>query len=139
MVKSIIKEIFIVILLCVAIILVLGVVFYDSMPNNKIVPNKIEAYETPSEVKAEVEEKVLEETKIEQTYQITEQDLKVYKQNHSYSTGKVDPFLVEDTNTNTNGGNNSNNNSNNNNGSSNSSTNNSGNPNITKPGRPGLK
>ena len=38
MVKSIIKELIIVLLLLLAIILVLGVFLYDYMPMNKIVP-----------------------------------------------------------------------------------------------------
>ena len=130
MIKSIFKEICIVALLCLAIVLVLGVVFYDSIPSNKIVPNKLEAYTTPENVKAEVEETIIEENKIEQTYQVTEQDLKIYKQNHSYTTGKVDPFSVEETNQNTEGGNSNNNNSN---GNSNNSTSNQGNPSVNKP------
>ena len=41
MVKSIIKEIIIMLLLCVAILLILGVLFYDYIPSNKVVPGKI--------------------------------------------------------------------------------------------------
>ena len=130
MFKKILKESLIVILLCLAIVLILGVVFYDYMPNNKIVPNKIEQYETPNEIKEEIEEEITEENKIEQTYQVTEQDLKIYKQSHGYSTGKVDPFLKDDNNKNSNNGSNKDDN----NSENNNSTENSVNPNITKPG-----
>ena len=39
MVKSIIKEIIIVLLLLIAIILALGVLFYEYIPSNKTVPS----------------------------------------------------------------------------------------------------
>ena len=41
MVKSVFKEICIMLLLCIAIVLILGVIFYDSIPSNKAVPNKL--------------------------------------------------------------------------------------------------
>ena len=37
--KSIVKEIFIILLLCIALCLVFGVIFYDYIPNNKVVPS----------------------------------------------------------------------------------------------------
>ena len=55
MVKSIIKEIIIMLLLCVAILLILGVLFYDYIPSNKVVPSKI-AYSTPENIQEEIEE-----------------------------------------------------------------------------------
>ena len=55
MVKSIIKEIIIMLLLCVAILLILGVLFYDYIPSNKVVPGKI-AYSTPENIQEEVNE-----------------------------------------------------------------------------------
>ena len=44
--KSIVKEIFIILLLCIALCLVFGVIFYDYIPNNKVVPSTVEAYKT---------------------------------------------------------------------------------------------
>ena len=58
MIKSVLKETFIMLLLCVAIVLVLGVIFYDYIPANKAVPNKLEAYTTPENVKAEIEQEI---------------------------------------------------------------------------------
>lgn len=46
MIKSILKEIIIVLLLCAIILFVLGILFYDYNPINKVVPNKI-AYSVP--------------------------------------------------------------------------------------------
>ena len=59
MVKSIIKEIIIMLLLCVAILLILGVLFYDYIPSNKVVPGKI-AYSTPENIQEEVNEEVID-------------------------------------------------------------------------------
>ena len=43
MFKSVIKEILIMLLLCVAIVLILGVIFYNYIPTNKVIPNKLAA------------------------------------------------------------------------------------------------
>lgn len=109
MFKSVIKEIFIMLLLCIAIVLILGVIFYNYIPTNKVVPNKLAEYTTPENVKAEIDEPVSEAQKEEVTYQIDGADLKLYKQNNGYTTGKVNPFSaspsvnnIESTNNNTN-------------------------------------
>ena len=59
MIKSVFKEVSIMLLICLAIVLVLGVIFYDYIPNNKVVPSKI-AYETPQNVKEEIEVEIKE-------------------------------------------------------------------------------
>lgn len=92
MFKTIFKEICIILLLCVAIVLVLGVIFYDYIPTNKAVPNKLSAYVTPQEVKTEIDEQVAEINKVEVSYEITGTDINLYKQTHSYTPGKIDPF-----------------------------------------------
>lgn len=99
-IKSIFKEICIMILLCVAIVLVLGVIFYDSIPSNKVVPNKLSAYTTPENVVTEINETITEMNKVEVTYEIKGSDLTLYKQTHSYKPGKPDPFSAS-TSTNT--------------------------------------
>ena len=99
MVKAIIKEIFIMLLLCVAIVLVFGVIFYDYIPTNKAVPNKLEAYVTPENIQEEIDEEIIEMNKIEVSYEITESDLDLYKQTHSYTPGKRDPFSASTENT----------------------------------------
>lgn len=91
MAKSIIKEIIIMLLLCVAILLILGILFYDYIPTNKVIPTK-EAYQTPEEVKNELSEEVTEMEKTEVSYEITDADLNIYKQSKSYNPGKKDPF-----------------------------------------------
>ena len=125
MLKTIIKETFIMILLCVAIILILGILFYDYIPSNKVVPVK-EAYETPNDVREEINEQITEIEKTEVSYEVTEKELKLYKQTSSYKPGKPDPFaeLTNET-TNTTGNNNTDTNTtgNTNNSGTNSSTN----------------
>jgi len=98
MVKSIIKEIIIMLLLCVAILLILGVLFYDYIPSNKVVTGKI-AYSTPENIQEEVNEEVIEANKTKITYEVTDADLNIYKQSNSYVPGKRDPFSMESTQT----------------------------------------
>ena len=74
MVKSIIKEIIIMLLLCVAILLILGVLFYDYIPSNKVVPSKI-AYSTPENIQEEINEEVIEANKTKITYEVTPADV----------------------------------------------------------------
>lgn len=94
MIKSIIKEIIIMLLLCVAILLILGILFYDYIPTNKVIPTK-EAYSTPENVKAEIEEEITEVEKTEISYEITDADLNIYKQSSSYRPGKSNPFALQ--------------------------------------------
>ena len=96
MLKSVIKEVFIILLLSIAILLVLGILFYDYIPTNRVVPTK-KAYSTPEEVKNEIEEEVTETEKVEVSYEVTDADLNIYKQSNSYVPGKRDPFSMEET------------------------------------------
>jgi len=51
--KSVLKEIIIILLLCCAICLILGVVFYDYIPTNKVIPSTVEPYTTSNTIKEE--------------------------------------------------------------------------------------
>ena len=110
MVKSAIKEIFIILLLSIAILLILGILFYDYIPINRVIPQK-EAYVTPENVKKEVEETITETEKVEVTYEVTDSDLNIYKQSGSYTEGKANPFALNENteNTSSSSSNNSNN------------------------------
>lgn len=130
--KTIFKEFILVLLLILAIILVLGIFFYDYIPMNKVVP-KIEQYEPPKNVKEELEENI-EEKEEEMTPIIREingSDLNLYEKTKDYQKGKVNPFAdtssgtANNGNTNTQNGNNTNkDNNSNNNSDNNSNTNN---------------
>lgn len=100
MIKSVIKEIFIILLLSIAILLILGILFYDYIPINKVIPQK-EAYTTPNDIKKELDEAITETEKVEVTYEVTDSDLNIYKQSGSYTEGKANPFMLETTNENT--------------------------------------
>lgn len=80
-------------LLCIAIILILGILFYDYIPTNRVIPTK-EAYSTPENVKVEINEQITEIEKTEISYEITDSDLNIYKQTSSYKPGKKDPFSL---------------------------------------------
>lgn len=60
MAKSIFKEILIILLACVAIVLIMAVIFYNYIPTNKVIPAKVTAYQTPENVEAEIVEDTIE-------------------------------------------------------------------------------
>lgn len=98
--KTIIKEIGIVILLIIAIILSMGIAFYDYIPKNKSVPVKSATYEFPEEIKEVLQENIQEEQNIVKTYYIDETDLSAYESKKDYNKGKPNPFADSSTKTN---------------------------------------
>ena len=113
MFKTIIKEAGIIILILVAIVLILGIVFYDYIPNNKTVPASVEAYAFPEDIKEELNSKFRGEQNIVRTYYIDSSDLSIYETTKEYDKGKVNPFIDKNAtvitgnttkNTNSNGG-----------------------------------
>ena len=92
MIKSIIKETIIVLLLCAIILFVLGILFYDYNPINKVVQNKI-AYSAPENIKNELEENVQNTLSVEnKIYTVEGSDLNVYKKSKTYNPSKENPF-----------------------------------------------
>lgn len=140
MAKTVLKEIIIVLLLCLAIILLLGILLYEYVPMTKTIPNPV-SYTTPDNIKQELAETTgVDETDIIMTYEVDSTDLNNYKRIQDYKPGKANPFSSYETNganttqgTSTTGGNNAANNSgtSNNNGSS---QNNNGQENTTTSG-----
>ena len=81
MLKIILKETIITLLLCIAILLILGVLFYDYNPLNKIVPNKI-SYTVPEEIKNDIQDNEVKdflEGGFNLVYSIDSSDLNIYK------------------------------------------------------------
>lgn len=104
MAKTIIKEIFIILLVCIAIVLVMALVFYEYVPSNKSIPAKVEAYKTPANIQTEITENTIESyTTQEHDYTIENTDLSKYQASQSYNPGKANPF--EEYSDSTNGGN----------------------------------
>ena len=93
MIKTILKESMIILLLCIAILFVLSILFYDYNPINKVVPNKI-AYSVPENIRNELEEENVQNTlSIEnKVYTIDGSDLNIYKKSNSYNPSKENPF-----------------------------------------------
>lgn len=98
MVKSIIKEIIIILLLLLAIVLALGVLFYDYIPTNKTVPS-VATYTTSETIKNELAEEETKEDEVIVTYEITASDLKTYEKTKDYTKGKVNPFSTYEATT----------------------------------------
>lgn len=96
MVKSIIKEIFIIILLTIAIVLILGIVFYDYIPLNKKIPSEVAKYTLPEETSEELNETLTaaETQNIVKTYRVDSTDLGRYEESDDYNKGKPNPFAA---------------------------------------------
>ena len=96
MIKSIIKEIFIIILLVIAIILTLGIVFYDYRPSNKKIPSKVAEYTLSEEMSEELNETLTaaETQNIVKTYRVDSTDLGRYEESDDYNKGKPNPFAA---------------------------------------------
>lgn len=110
--KSIIKEIFIILLLIVAIVLALGILFYEYTPTTKKIPSKVAEYSLPEDMVEELEETIqaAQTQNIIQTYRVDAGDLANYIKTDNYVQGKINPF---DKISSTTGTNNQNNNENN--------------------------
>ena len=93
MVKTIFKEVFIILLVCIAIILIMAVIFYNYIPTNKIIPAKVTAYKTPENIETEITEDTIGSYTTQETeYTIDNTDLTQYQVTQSYNPGKPDPF-----------------------------------------------
>lgn len=94
MVKSIIKEIMIILLLVIAILLVLGILFYDYRPSTKKIPSQVAEYSLPQDMQEELEETIQasEGQNIVKVYRVTSDDLKVHERNNDYVKGRPNPF-----------------------------------------------
>lgn len=99
MAKTIIKELIISLLLCLAIILLLGILLYEYVPMTKTIPNPV-SYVTPESVKQELAEtKEVDENQIIMTYEVDATDLNNYKSIQDYKPGKANPFSSYETET----------------------------------------
>lgn len=92
--KSVFKEIIIVLLLILIILLVLGILFYEYMPNSKIVPEKVSEYAMNETVKQELDSNLNNAgaDEIIRTYQLDSTDISNYEKAKEYQKGKVNPF-----------------------------------------------
>ena len=89
---KIIKEIIIMLLVALAGMLLFAVIFYEYIPNRKVVPEVIQysASEKIKELKADNIDQKNEQ--IIKTFEVTSSDLSNYKVTNDYVAGKSDPF-----------------------------------------------
>ena len=116
--KNILKEIIIILLLILAIILLLGVLLYDYVPMNKVVPEAV-TYAASEDTQKALEEKSAEDDDtVVLSYEVTATDLKNYKRVNDYKAGRKNPFSAASSDTTGSTGTTSNNGQTSNNGSS---------------------
>jgi hypothetical protein len=97
MAKKIIKELIIVLLICLASILLLSLVLYEYVPMAKTIPNTV-SYATPENVKQELNyDSSVDESQVVMTYEVDSTDLNNYKRIQGYKPGKANPFSSYDT------------------------------------------
>lgn len=131
MAKKIIKEMIIILLLCLAIILILGLLLYDYVPTGKIIPEEV-SYTTPSEINEEINKSEnVEDEQVILTYSVDSTDLRNYERINTYVPGKTNPFSSYDTSTTQ--GENTTTNGSQSNANGNSNNTNSGNTNSNNP------
>lgn len=87
-----IKEIIIMLLVALAGMLLFAVIFYEYIPNRKVVPevSQYSASEKIKELKADDIDKRNEQ--VIKTFEVTSSDLSNYKVTNDYVAGKSDPF-----------------------------------------------
>mgnify|MGYP005785280483 CR=1 FL=1 len=104
MAKKVIKEIIIMLLLCLAIILILGILLYEYVPMTKTIPNPV-SYTAPEGVEQELQDTsddVLLSFNNE-SEEIDSAELNNYERINNYQPGKANPFSSYEESTSTNG------------------------------------
>ncbi len=92
--SKVIKEIIIMLLICLVTMLVLAILLYRYIPNRKVVP-EVTTYVATEDVQTLLEDDVdSDEGKddILLTYEVTSSDLKNYQATEDYVPGKANPF-----------------------------------------------
>lgn len=114
--KSLSKELFIMALLIMIVVFMVGIIFYEYMPNNKTVPEPI-TYSTASTTTAVLQEIAatasdtssssdsIETQSIIKSYSIGTKELSTAASKQSYTSGKTDPFAEYTGTTSTTNGN----------------------------------
>ena len=104
MAKNIIKELIIILLLCLAIILLLGILLYEYVPMSKTIPNPV-SYTAPEEVQEELNVTSVDVllTFDNNSESIDSTELRNYERINMYQPGKANPFSSYETSTSTSG------------------------------------
>lgn len=113
---KVIKEIIIMLVICLLTMLVLAIALYRYIPNRKAVPEVV-TYTASEDVQDLLEDNI--DTKSDQdnvilTYEVTASDLSGYQSTNTYIPGKSNPFAPASSSVSTDGGSDSNNSGDNN-------------------------
>jgi len=94
MIKSIFKEIIILIIIIAITVLALGIIFYQYFSDSSTVPSKIKAYKLEKGVEEELKNSVeqIKTQNIIKTYKVDGKDLDYYEETNQYNPYKVNPF-----------------------------------------------
>ena len=98
MTKSILKEIMVILLLILVIILLLGVLLYNYIPMNKVIPQEVKYVAGEDTKQALEEKKVADSESVVLTYEVSATDLQNYQKVNEYKAGRKNPFgeITED-------------------------------------------
>lgn len=121
---KVIKEIIIMLVICLLTMLVLAIALYRYIPNRKAVPEVV-TYTASEDVQDLLEDNI--DTKSDQdnvilTYEVTASDLSGYQSTNTYIPGKSNPFAPASSSVSTDGGSDSNNSGDNNGNAENNGT-----------------
>lgn len=89
-----IKEIIIMLVVCLVTMLLLSIILYQYIPNRKVVP-EIAKYTATEEVQDLLEDNIdskKDDDNVILTYEVTSNDLNNYKNTNVYVPGKTNPF-----------------------------------------------
>ena len=91
---KVIKEIIIMLLICLISMLVLAVVLYDYIPNRKVVA-EVSTYTTSQEIETQLADDIdSKKNEVVLTYEVTSKDLSSYEVTNEYVPGKANPFAA---------------------------------------------
>ena len=92
--SKIIKEIIILLLVCLVGMLLFSVIFYEYIPNRKIVP-EVTQYSASDKIKEQMADDIdKKDDQIVKTFEVTSSDLNNFKVTKDYVAGKANPFAA---------------------------------------------
>lgn len=92
--SKIIKEIIIMLLVCLVGMLLFSVIFYEYIPNRKIVP-EVTQYSASDKIKEQMADDIdKKDDQIVKTFEVTSSDLNNFKVTKDYVAGKANPFAA---------------------------------------------
>ena len=92
--SKIIKEIIIMLLVCLVGMLLFSVIFYEYIPNRKIVP-EVTQYSASDKIKEQMADDIdKKDDQIVKTFEVTSSDLNNFKVTKDYVAGKANPFAT---------------------------------------------